>query len=389
MADHLLPSSATPLMIALSRAMDPWARLADGAREVRGWKYQGCMELIPWLVEEYGLGIIVPYVADPARIIAEGLWWQRHKGTPAAVVRALSWIGLDGAILGESMPGGPDWAEVQVDPGLIPEDGHAHAALTLIRETLPARCRLVRLHHGCPGRAVMEGSLLDGTDLLDTLPGVMWDGVLHAFCDRRGGAFDAATSAGRLVGEIRTTIRPLLEVLDCGLPLDDAPAARNVQAGRWEGVGGSVALPGGQSLAGLVTDYRAMPGLDCGPGLDDDPNTLLAPALYRHEEGGPPILDESEAVDDTPWSAAWRIIEEVIAEARAAGTVVPVTMGSGGDEERTARAVTQTTPAWTGVAESLGSGVIEDQPWPFGGWPDAPWGQAGIEIGSYRMTEEV
>ena len=87
--EHLLPSNATPLEQALSLATDPLTRLTLSAHAVRDFKAKPSDPLLPWLIWEYGLGELLPYLPEPRRAIAEGILWQRLRGTPAALATAL------------------------------------------------------------------------------------------------------------------------------------------------------------------------------------------------------------------------------------------------------------------------------------------------------------
>jgi hypothetical protein len=49
--------------------------------------------LLPYLVYEYGLGELTPYVPNLYElVIGEGVAWTRVRGTPAALERALGWL---------------------------------------------------------------------------------------------------------------------------------------------------------------------------------------------------------------------------------------------------------------------------------------------------------
>lgn len=47
---------------------------------------------LPWLIEEYGLGELTPYIANPYDLIDTGPKWQQVRGSLAAVDLGLSWI---------------------------------------------------------------------------------------------------------------------------------------------------------------------------------------------------------------------------------------------------------------------------------------------------------
>lgn len=95
MADHvrLAANNATDRELAIAEAVDVWARLGDDYARVRSNDLAPAPEWLPYLAAEYGLGELIPYVPDLARLIAVGPDWQRKRGTPGAVRTGLSWVG--------------------------------------------------------------------------------------------------------------------------------------------------------------------------------------------------------------------------------------------------------------------------------------------------------
>lgn len=172
-ADHLLPANATPLEQALSLATDPLSRLAMPADAIRQFKTDPSDPLLPWLIWEYGLGELLPYLPEPRRAIAEGILWQRLRGTPAALATALSWIGMRATV--EQEPPGVHFAEFQLDPGQVLDSDTAIANLIAIaRLSAPARSRLSRLYHGHDLRRVVLNESRLGEALLSDHSGVFW-----------------------------------------------------------------------------------------------------------------------------------------------------------------------------------------------------------------------
>jgi hypothetical protein len=95
----LLPSSASLFERTLLAATDPTARIGDTIAALHGLKHHNPPpSLLPYLVYEYGLGELSPYVPNLYDLIDEGLGWQRIRGTHGAVAQALAWIGQAGAI---------------------------------------------------------------------------------------------------------------------------------------------------------------------------------------------------------------------------------------------------------------------------------------------------
>jgi hypothetical protein len=95
----LLPQNATALEKAFSLASDPAVRLNLPVTQIRGIKYIGTpTSWLPFLIYEYGLGELSPYVPNLANLIADGVAWQRVRGTPAAASKGLNWLGYTGEI---------------------------------------------------------------------------------------------------------------------------------------------------------------------------------------------------------------------------------------------------------------------------------------------------
>lgn len=172
-SDHLLPPNATALERSLSLSTDLLTRLGHQTEALAGFKTDPSDSLLPWLIWEYGLGELLPYLPDPRRAIAEGIRWQRLRGTPAALTTALSWIGATATV--EQETPGIHFAEFQFDPGQVLDDDALIANLIVIaRLSAPARSRLSRIYHGWDlRRLVLDESRL-GEALLSDHSGVFW-----------------------------------------------------------------------------------------------------------------------------------------------------------------------------------------------------------------------
>jgi len=172
-SDHLLPPNATALERSLSLSTDLLTRLGHQTEALAGFKTDPSDSLLPWLIWEYGLGELLPYLPDPRRAMAEGIRWQRLRGTPAALTTALSWIGATATV--EQETPGIHFAEFQFDPGQVLDDDALIANLIAIaRLSAPARSRLSRIYHGWDlRRLVLDESRL-GEALLSDHSGVFW-----------------------------------------------------------------------------------------------------------------------------------------------------------------------------------------------------------------------
>ena len=94
MTSSLLPTNATPWEQAMADAM-PISQVALSAvGAMRRIKYVSPRpSMLPFLVWEYGLGELTPYVPNLYNLIDEGVHWQRLRGTVSAVAIGLAWIG--------------------------------------------------------------------------------------------------------------------------------------------------------------------------------------------------------------------------------------------------------------------------------------------------------
>lgn len=95
----LLPPNATAFERSVSLASDFGSRLNPPVTGMRGIKLIGTPpSWLPFLVYEYGLGELSPYVPNLYELIAQGIDWQRVRGTPQAITMGLIWLGYGGTI---------------------------------------------------------------------------------------------------------------------------------------------------------------------------------------------------------------------------------------------------------------------------------------------------
>jgi hypothetical protein len=170
---ELLPANATDLERAIVAATDvqPLTPYVDA---IAGIKSHPDDALIPWLIWEYGLGELLPYLSDPRRAINEGVIWQRSRGTHAALITALGWVGLSTRI--EQEVPGVHFAQFQIDAGAVPDQATIDAMIGIARLSAPARSRLARIFNQDWD---LRRLMLDGSSLGDALLSD-YSGVLHA-----------------------------------------------------------------------------------------------------------------------------------------------------------------------------------------------------------------
>lgn len=136
----LLPPNATKQEKALVNAID--YKVDPGC--IRGFKFNLKEEVLPWLVEEYGLGEILHWVKDKKRAIKEGVKFQRLRGTPASLKIALKWANIEEITIIEEPPG-KHFFELQIGIKDVPNNFFVDAVVELAKLSLPARSRLMRM----------------------------------------------------------------------------------------------------------------------------------------------------------------------------------------------------------------------------------------------------
>lgn len=171
----LLPPNATQLERDFSRATSGLQRVGPPVPTIRTAKRTNIPDsVVPWLIFEYGLGEILPYLGNnQRRAIAEGVLWQRIRGTPEAVRIALSWINVTG-LVEESEGGSARWAEYQLglSAGTTGEQ-IINDIVGVTRISSPVRSRLQRIYAVYDFRRfVLDNSLLSDGGMLSDHSGV-------------------------------------------------------------------------------------------------------------------------------------------------------------------------------------------------------------------------
>lgn len=146
---NILPPASTPFERAFVQASDVFARLSPFISGFARAKYTDpAPDMLPWLVDEYGLGELTPYVPNIYDLIRDGVSWQRIRGTHASVAKALGWLGYSCWV--EEAPARRRWwnrAQLALDRVRDNEDdldkleGVSHLSV-------PARTDIWRGYHG-------------------------------------------------------------------------------------------------------------------------------------------------------------------------------------------------------------------------------------------------
>lgn len=175
----LLPISASALQHDLDEIAGPSDVAIAAIDQIPGIKYQPTDPMLPWLVWEYGLENLLPYLSDPRLALQEGVQWQRIRGTPASLNMALGWLGLDSAKVESEVPGA-HFFEYQVDTGQIVPTAMLDNLKAVAGYSAPLRSRLKRLYHDYDVRRVV----LDESDygaMLSDYSGIDKDGLVLSF----------------------------------------------------------------------------------------------------------------------------------------------------------------------------------------------------------------
>ena len=148
-ASELLPSSASKFERDLSASIDTLPRVGPAAELIRNAKRENIPDsVVPWLIYEYGLGELLPYLPDPRTAIATGVLWQRLRGTPESFKIALGWIGNDGQIE-ESEANSIRWSQFQLGLAKAPDDlSQTDSIVEIGRLSSPVRSSLFRIYGG-------------------------------------------------------------------------------------------------------------------------------------------------------------------------------------------------------------------------------------------------
>lgn len=121
MVSSLLPTHATEFEKRLADACD-FHQDVDGS--VLGISRSKLItrppRFLPWLIEEYGLGELTPYVPNLYDLIDQGLQWQRLRGSVAAIEMGLEWLGIS-ARFTQAWTGRAWWNSFQLYFDKLPE----------------------------------------------------------------------------------------------------------------------------------------------------------------------------------------------------------------------------------------------------------------------------
>jgi hypothetical protein len=113
----LLPPNATKQEKAIVEAID----YKVDPSCIRGFKFRLDEKILPWIIEEYGLGEILRWVKDTKRSDKGRDRNSRLRGTPASLKIALKWANIKDITIIEEPPG-KRFFELQIGIKDVPND---------------------------------------------------------------------------------------------------------------------------------------------------------------------------------------------------------------------------------------------------------------------------
>lgn len=191
----LLPPNATTLERDLSRASSSLQRVAPPVPIIRTAKRVNIPDsVIPWLIYEYGLGELLPYITNQRQLVVDGVLWQRIRGTPESVRIALGWVDVSGYI--EEPEGGTDrWAEYMLGLDAPTDNPTIDNIIGVATVSSPVRSRLSRIYavydyrrFALDWHLLSEGAML--SDHSGVRPRPDWPQISYG--DFRGATVDAS-----------------------------------------------------------------------------------------------------------------------------------------------------------------------------------------------------
>lgn len=212
---HLLPPNAT----ALEKAVDQTAPKWDATAQAFPLPRQGTPEAVkPWLAAELQLAPFARYFATTDELLAAGGAWLLMRGTAAAVLLALSWVGFAGATVDQSGP------YLHLNLGRPATAAEIDQIAHVVRESVPAHVRFWRVYWGHDRRPLRldAGQPLD-TAQLDASSGVWIDvstgepvkasfGIKHSGTTTRTAGQPLPTATAAYVAKLTRNDKA---VLDC------------------------------------------------------------------------------------------------------------------------------------------------------------------------------
>jgi hypothetical protein len=144
----LLPPNATSFERALENAtgFGADAGLLNGFKFKRQRTFLGNQQIISYLIWEYNLNDVLEYIKNSTNFIADGLVFQRTRGTKAAINIAANWADLDQIDIYEEEPSS-HFYEFQIGVKDRQFDFDIELLKNVINLAKPVRSRLSRVYN--------------------------------------------------------------------------------------------------------------------------------------------------------------------------------------------------------------------------------------------------
>lgn len=140
----LVPPNHTTLQWTLDQHGQLTQTLETGISLLRGFKSHPNPNLLPWLVWEYGLDPLEPYLDNLDEVLLQGLSWQRIRGTRASLAMAVGWLGVPLLQIEES-GSLRHFYRYQLHLDSVPGEWQLNRLAQLSELSAPARSQLVRV----------------------------------------------------------------------------------------------------------------------------------------------------------------------------------------------------------------------------------------------------
>ena len=151
---HILPPNATALERAVDETMPAWDSIANAFPDAASGEPPA---FAPWLAAEWNLAQFARYFPDLPALIEAGMPWLMERGSAAATLRVLAWVGFPNARLDQR------GARLHIDLGRPATAEEIGRIAHVVRATVPAHVQFWRVFNGYDRRPVR----LDGAQRLD------------------------------------------------------------------------------------------------------------------------------------------------------------------------------------------------------------------------------
>ncbi|WP_455481293.1 phage tail protein [Bartonella sp. B12(2025)] len=158
MVGYLLPTNATEFEKSLADACDFHKDVDDIISGISRSKLLiRPPSFLPWLIEEYGLGELTPYVPNLYDLLDTGSKWQQVRGSLAAIDMGLEWLKLS-AHFTAAWVGRVWWNSFQLDFDRLPEQSSLEAIVAITNLSKSLRSDFRRATYGYSA-GIVEGNM--------------------------------------------------------------------------------------------------------------------------------------------------------------------------------------------------------------------------------------